>query len=86
MESASERKMSVSGVAETTLPVAYAAPRVGPQSPSICERILTLEPSASGQSDAGAFWAGRGEAATKATMHSSLLTGNCSPSQVCDSR
>src|SRR5450759_2707569 len=76
VESPSARKVSASGVAATTLPVAYIAPRYGPQSPSISERIRTREPSATGQSDAGAFCADRGEATTKVAIQSTLAMRN----------
>lgn len=84
VESPSARKVSVSAVAATTLPVADPAPRNRAQLSSIRELILTREPSATGQSGAGAFCADRGEAATKVAIQSTLAIRNffsvlCSP-------
>jgi hypothetical protein len=85
VESPSARKVSVSVVAETTVPVADRAPLNVPQLPRTVERILTREPSTIGQSDAGASCAANGEAATNVAIKSTLLMRNFFSVGVCHS-
>jgi hypothetical protein len=78
VESPSARNVSVSDVAETTLPIAYRAPRNASRSPRSGERILTREPAAIGHSEAGASCAANGVDATNAAIQTSRMKRNLS--------